>query len=99
MLVSLGSTIDSQLIGGRRRTSDADIESSNQLALRQATKLSLHKMTSDTATSNIPEKDTNQTAPSDSDSEREDIFHDARFPAKEEAVSCFPPPVTALDTC
>ncbi|ODM20163.1 hypothetical protein SI65_05151 [Aspergillus cristatus] len=37
------------------------------------------------ATSSIPKKDTNQQYSADTDSEAEDIFHDARFPAEEEA--------------
>lgn len=37
--------------------------------------------------SNEPRKD-----PPGSDSEPEDVFHDARFPAAEEAVSAPPPP-------
>lgn len=56
----------------------------------------LHKMANDRATSSIPKKDTDPSAPADSDSEAEDVFHDARFPADEEAVSyAAPPPATA----
>lgn len=47
-------------------------------------------MTDTSATSGIPKKDTNQQYSADNDSEEEDIFHDARFPAEEEAVSCKP---------
>ena len=51
-----------------------------------------HNMTGDTASSNIPQKnpDKSASADNDSDNEAEDIFHDARFPAEEEAVSCSP---------
>ncbi|OJJ88267.1 uncharacterized protein ASPGLDRAFT_116451 [Aspergillus glaucus CBS 516.65] len=42
-------------------------------------------MTDTSATSSIPKKDTNQQSSADSDSEAEDIFHDARFPAEEES--------------
>lgn len=53
-------------------------------------------MTRYTASSKSPEKnpDKSASAENDSDNETEDVFHDARFPAEEEAVSCFlsPPP-------
>lgn len=49
-------------------------------------------MTSNTTPASDPKKDTDKPASADSDSEAEDIFHDARFPAEEEAVSCFQPP-------
>lgn len=47
-------------------------------------------MTDTSATSDIPKRDTNQQSSADTDSEAEDVFHDARFPAEEEAVSCKP---------
>lgn len=52
-----------------------------------------HNMAGDTASSNAPERDPDKSAPADNDSdnEAEDIFHDARFPAEEEAVNCPPP--------
>ena len=49
-------------------------------------------MANDRGTSSIPQKDTDNAAPADSDSEAEDVFHDARFPADEEAVSYVAPP-------
>ena len=49
-------------------------------------------MANDRGTSSIPQKDTDNAAPADSDSEAEDVFHDARFPADEEAVSYLAPP-------
>lgn len=48
-------------------------------------------MTSNTTPASDPKKDTDKPASADSDSEAEDVFHDARFPAEEEAVSCLPP--------
>lgn len=49
-------------------------------------------MTSNTTPASDSKKDTDRPASDDSDSETEDVFHDARFPAEEEAVSCLPPP-------
>lgn len=55
-------------------------------------------MAKDSATSNVPKKDTDKSAAADSDSEAEDVFHDARFPADEEAVSYVAPLTTALSS-
>lgn len=49
-------------------------------------------MTSNTTPTNDPKTDTDKPASADSDSEAEDVFHDARFPAEEEAVSPPTPP-------